>query len=51
MNNSFLERRIKNLKKISKSSTREDIINVFTPKISIKNPAKFVGRSKYWNKL
>ncbi|MCP4142947.1 MAG: hypothetical protein GY755_22105 [Chloroflexi bacterium] len=36
--------RTKNLKRVNSHSTREDVLNVFTPNAAVKNPAKFAGR-------
>jgi ABC-type dipeptide/oligopeptide/nickel transport system ATPase component len=38
--------RLSGLRQISRRSTREDLLNVFTPNEPIKNPSKFVGRQQ-----
>jgi hypothetical protein len=41
-----LDQRLRGLRQIGRRSTREDLLNVFTPNEPIKNTSKFVGRQK-----
>jgi hypothetical protein len=41
-----IRRRISGLRQISSRSTREELLNVFTPSDPIKNPSKFSGRQQ-----
>jgi len=43
---SSLEKRAKNLNKINRRSTREEVLNVFAPNAFVMTPAKFAGRQQ-----